>query len=150
MNLLKKLVMYFTLQEREKRLYEHYEINRKELENLSNRKLHAKYIKLKSEYEFKKVFFTFFIVTLFISILMGIWKNFYQFFQKTLKLFFYQENSIEVTKVSLFIYSGIFGIVVIVMFICIIIYLKNMYRIYEYILLIEEIREEKLKKNSEE
>ncbi|WP_338631838.1 hypothetical protein [Clostridium baratii] len=150
MNLVRKIVMYFTLQEREKRSYERYEINRKKLESLTDRNLHEKYIKLKSTYEFKKGFFTFFGVTLALSILTGMWKNFYQVFQRTLKLFFYQENSIEATKVILIVYIGIVVTIVIAMFIWIIIYLKNMYRIYEQLLLIEEIRAEKIKGISEE
>lgn len=146
MNLFKKIVMYFSLQECEKREYERYEINRRDLESLSSRNLHEKYIRLKSKYEFKKRFFTFFIIIVFFTIITGMCNSFYKFFSKILILFFNQENSIEVTKVILVIYMFILAILVIVMFVCIILYLKNIYRIYEQILLIEEIRNKNINK----
>lgn len=146
MTLLRKIVMYFTLQELEKRSYERYEINRKKLESLTDRKLHEKYIKLKSTYEFKKRFFTFFSLTVALSILTGMWKEFFQVFQGILKLCFYKENSIEATKVILIICIGIVVTIVVTMFMWIIIYLKNMYRVYEQLLVVEEIRILKSKK----
>lgn len=150
MDTFKKMIMYCTLQEREKRTYKLYEKNRKYLEALSSWQLHERYISLKSKYEFKKSFSAFLVVTLFLSILGGVWKTFYVLFQKTLTLFLNQENSITTTKVILLISTYILVVLVIVMFICIFLYLKNLYGIYEQLLLIEEIRCEKNKHDSED
>lgn len=60
---LRKIIMYFTLQERERRAYGRYEIERKRMESLTDRELHDLYIRLKSTYEYKKTFFTFVGVT---------------------------------------------------------------------------------------
>lgn len=145
MNVFRRMVMYFTLQEHEKREYERYEINRQALESLTDRNLHRKYISLKRKYEYKKRFFIVFVITLF-AIITSMYKSFYQFFSKILILIFNQENLMEVTKVILVTCMFILLILIIVIFVCIILYLKNIYRIYEQILLIEEIRNKNINK----
>lgn len=145
MDYFKKMIMYFTLQERERRAYKRYELNRQRFESLTILQLHERYIKMKSLYEYKKSFLTFFVVTLFLTILTGIWKGFFQYFKQALQLFFNQENSLEVTKVIIVISVFLLVTIVVVMFISIVLYLKNLYRLYEQLMLIEDVRENKNK-----
>lgn len=137
---LKKIIMYFTLQERERRAYARYEIERKKMESLTDRELHELYIRLKSMYEYKKKFFTFIGVTFFISIVSGIWEKFYQFLQNTFKLYVKQTHSLEITKLIWELSFFLVGMLLIVLSISFIIYLKNLYSIYRQLLLVEEIR----------
>lgn len=139
----KKIIMYFTLQESERRAYLRYEIERKRLESLTDREVHALYIRLKSTYEYKKNLFAFVGVTFFISIVSGIWRGGYQFFQNTLKLYARQANSLELTKFIWELSFFIVGISLVVIFVSFIIYLKNLNRIYRQLLLVEEIQGDK-------
>ncbi|EGO6705185.1 hypothetical protein GP420_002504 [Enterococcus faecalis] len=137
---LKKIIMYFTLQERERRAYGRYEIERRRMESLTDRELHDLYIRLKSTYEYKKTFFTFVGVTFFVSIVSGIWKSFYQFLQNTFTLYAKQTNSLEITKLIWELSFFLVGIFLVVIFVSFIIYLKNLYSIYKQLLLVEELR----------
>lgn len=145
---LRNTVMYFTHQECEKRAYKRYEINRQKLEDLSIRELQAKFIRLKASHEIKKSWISFIVVILGFSILTGIWSTFYKSFQKLLNLYLNQEISVDVIKLILI--SNIFILVILVttMVLCISIYFKNRCKEHEQLMLIEEVKSEKLK-NSE-
>lgn len=143
MNNFKKIVLYFTLRESDKRLYRSYETERQRLELLSDRELHAQYVKVKSHFELKKTYSTFIVLTLFLSILTGVWKIFFEVIHEIFMLFINEQNSVELTKIILPLTFFLFSIFVLVLLVCTSLYLRNMFRLYGQIMLIEEVLKKK-------
>lgn len=138
---LTELIMYFSLREREKRKYISYEKERTRLELLSIRELSSHYIDAKSKYEYKKNIFSFFLVSILVAGLVDIWKVFYKFLTKAIQISALNEgNALDITKVSLIIFTIVFITIVSVIFVLLISYLKSIHSLHKQILLMEEVR----------
>lgn len=84
---LEKVILYFTLSEREKRLYQKYMLDRSVLESLTRKQKQALSIRLKAEFEYRKTICIFLIVSLFILVISGIWTMFFEFLTGRYMLF---------------------------------------------------------------
>lgn len=139
MNGLRKMIMYFTLQEREKRVYESFEKESRFLVALSEEQLYAKYVKVKSVYEFKKTVLTFFMVTLFLSTVTGLWQMFYELLQNSMHIFLNGTHSAEEAQTVIVVSVILFSAILIFLIIFIVLYLKGMHRTYEQLLHVEYV-----------
>lgn len=78
----RKIILYPTFIEREKRLYEKYESERHRVASLTKWQKHELYIRLKTKFEYRKTIISFVLITIFISMIIGACKMFFQFFEK--------------------------------------------------------------------
>lgn len=142
-----KVILYFTLSEREKRLYRKYMMDRSALEILTRKQKQALSIRLKVEFEYRKTICIFLIVSLFILVISGIWTMFFEFLTGRYMLFAKNIYMLEVNKI-LWIICIFFSIIVFpIMIVLVVIYIRNTYSIYKKLLLLEEIIEEEKKRN---
>lgn len=141
---LKKVILYPTISEREKRLYQKHMIDRRKLESLSIRQKQALSIRLKAEFEYRKTVFNFLVVTLFISAITGVWSMFFDFLKESFTLFVKNIHTLEESKIVWIISIILLVSVFTLMVVSVVIYLRNTYSIYKKLLLLEEIiKEEK-------
>ncbi|MDR9789051.1 hypothetical protein RB162_02335 [Enterococcus faecalis] len=93
-----KVILYFTFSEREKRMYRKYMMYRNVLESLTRKQKHALSIRLKSEFEYRKMALKFLIVPLFILIIIGTWLMFFGFSKERFMLFVKNIYTLEEIK----------------------------------------------------
>lgn len=141
---LRGVILYSTINEREKRLYQKYMFDRRKIEGLSAKQKQALNIRLKAKFEYRKTVFNFLVVTLFISAITGVWSIFFDFLKESFMLFVENIHTLEESKIvwiiSLLLLISVFTLMVV----SVVIYLRNTYSIYKKLLLLEEIiKEEK-------
>lgn len=142
-----KVILYFTLSEREKRLYRKYMMDRSALEILTRKQKQALNIRLKSEFEYRKIALKFLIVPLSILVIIGTWSMFFGFSKESSMLFVKNIYMLEEFKTIWIIDNLLFITVFILVTVCVVVYLRNTYFIYKKLLLLEEIIEEEKKRN---
>lgn len=142
MNMFRKILMYFTLQEREKRSYARYENDRSQLESLTEREQHERYVTLKTKLEYRKQVFLFVITGVVLSSITGLWKTFFNYFKTSLQLYLTNVNTLSESKLIWAISSFLMIVAILALFISVIIYLRNTYSIYRKLLIIEKIKGE--------
>lgn len=142
-----KVILYFTFSEREKRMYRKYMMYRNVLESLTRKQKHALSIRLKSEFEYRKIALKFLIAPLSILVIIGTWSMFFGFSKEISMLFVKNIYTLEESKTIWIIDILFFIAVFILAFACVVVYLRNTYFIYKKLLLLEEIIEEEKKRN---
>ena len=139
---IERYVMYNSFQERKKRDLIQY---KKEISRLHDMEIDAidmEYINVKSEYEHKKNIFAVFMLSILISALMGVWKYFYIFMEKTIRFnASYQGSETETAKVAFILSVIIVTFITIMFLIILIIYMKRMHRLYKNLMMLEEERD---------
>lgn len=142
MNMFRKILMYFTLQEREKRLYDQYERDRRQLEALTEREQHERYVTLKTTLEYRKQVFLFVIAGIVLSSITGLWKSFFDYFKTSIQLYLDNINTLNESKLIWVISSFLVIMAILVLFVSVIIYLRNTYAVYRKLLIVEKIIKE--------
>lgn len=142
-----KVILYFTFSEREKRMYRKYMMYRNVLESLTRKQKHALSIRLKSEFEYRKIALKFLIAPLSILVIIGTWAMFFGLSKERSMLFVKNIYTLQEIKTIWIIDILLFITVFILAFACVVVYLRNTYFIYKKLLLLEEIIEEEKKRN---
>lgn len=139
-------VMYFSLQEREKREYSNYKKEYNRLKELSEDELNARYINTQSKYGYKKNLFSLFIITVLITALTSAWSFFSGFSKNLLQIMVSDQTDIaEAAKVVLFISGIVFIAVIIAIVVTVVFYLQVLCDLNKTLLMIEEIRKKQEK-----
>ena len=139
----KKCIMHFSLEERKRQKYRENEKKIEELRKLSEMELKSEYINLKSKYERNKGVLTLFLITVILVVLNDIWCLFQRFIQQMLNYTSLIENKPEYAIISFM------NTLIITVFLIIIImmiagnYIRNLYKVYEQLLRVEMVREER-------
>lgn len=140
----KKALLSITREQREKKAFIRYNIERKRLESLPERVLSSRYVDLKSKYEYHKNIFSLFIGTILIGVLAGAGKFLYNLTVKGMQMIYHDSFNIERdTRSILIIVSLFFLFIVIVVLLILIIYLRELYFMRRNLFIMEEIRKEK-------
>lgn len=136
-NRLRYLVMYFSLQEREKREYAQYRKVRCKLESLSDDELNSRYINFVAKYNYKKhLFFVILVALLLVG--LAIWELFYSFFDQMLQIYSLHEASTEeIAEFGLIFSSGFLVFLCLIVLFYMIVYLKDLRSMYKQLLFIE-------------
>lgn len=138
---LENYIMFFSLQEREKREYIRYKNEYEKLEKISVSELSSRYVNTKSMHEHKKNVFSFFVVTILMATIMGVWEHIYSFCVKILEMIYLNQGKIEnISIISFIVASGIFTFMIVLAFIFLISSIKELYILHKKLLIIEEVR----------
>lgn len=145
----RKCVMYISLQERKKRTYQKEKKALEKLRVLSETELKLEYINLKSRYEHNKQILTLFLITVIMAVVSDVWSLFQNFIQQIIKYtVIMDETRYAITYFEITLILTMFLTIIVLIFAAN--YMRNLYRIYKQLLLIELIQEErKENKNSE-
>lgn len=127
-----------TLREREKNQLLHFIQEKAKLEELSDNELFYQYINVKALYEHKKSIFSFFLATILLSVLVGLWKEVYLIFMKMLELI-YKNQTPELAEVALMIFGAVFSVVCMTLILIFVVYLRSVYHVHKRLILLEEI-----------
>lgn len=138
MSLFRKILMYFTLQEREKRVYAQYEQDRRQLEELTEREQHERYVTLKTTLEYRKQVFLFVIAGIVLSSITRLWNSFFDYFKLSIQLYLDTINTLNESKLIWVISSFLVIMAILVFFVGVIIYLRNTSAIYRKLLIVEK------------
>ncbi len=138
----RKVILYPTLAEREKRLYKKYKMERQRVESLTKWQQHELYIRLKSKFEYRKTIVSLILITIFISIITGLCTMFFKFLKRSLTLFLEQVHTLEESKIIWTISIFLFIVLLFLLSISILIYIRNTYSLYKELLLVEEVKKE--------
>lgn len=144
----KDFIMQFSFQERKKRNLEKYEKKINRLKNLSINEFNYLYVELQRKYHFKKNTASFFLVALLISIITGIWNKFLSFGQKALVTYFSQASNEK--DIAMFTFIFLFLVVLIMSLsvgIIIFLYLKSLSDIKKELIIMEQVKGQKRRKN---
>lgn len=145
---IKPYIMKLSLQERVKQEKQQNLKIIKYYRKMSDIDLKLEYIKIKSNYEYKKNMLGLFLVTLIVAIISDVWKSFFSFIQMAISYnSLYMQNSKVVTEVSFYIalILSIFIISIITVFL--VSFMRNIRKLNKTIMLIELVKEEKCVKN---
>lgn len=141
MGKIKEFVLSFTYKGKKDKEFRDYMELRAQYINMDKIQLDFEYARLKSEYEHKKNVLTFFTIAIAISMIMGVWNEFFDFMKKVLTYSTVdsQVNS-DVVKISFFI-----SVTILLFTITIILYIiylngKQIKIMREKIILIEQIK----------
>lgn len=135
------VIMYFSFQERKKREYRLDKMKYEQLKSMTDEQLTFEYINTKTKYEYKKNVFTLFLITIVLSVIMNVWKYFFNFLNKALQFAsMYQENVIDVMKIGFIIAIIIVLSIKMVILMILLVSIRQLYLLYKYLLLIKEIR----------
>lgn len=138
---IKRIIVYYSLQEKKKRELRLYKDKVKAFKEMEADKIDLEYINLKSEYEHRKVVLSIFMVSIIISVVMNIWKYFYEFVEKAI---YYassgQANKADEAYVVFAIFSIIIGFITVVVIVALIMYVRKMYQISKELIIVEELR----------
>lgn len=144
---IKDCIMYISLQERQKRDLLKYEEKVRQYIDLDEDRQDLKYINLKTQYEHKKNVLLAFMVAIIVAILTGIWKTFYEFGARALEYIgSIQRISEEYAKIAIIMFFIIVVALSIIFVLIIMAHIHNMRKTYKDLLIIENIRENGLKK----
>ncbi len=139
---IRQRIMSISFAERKQREYERYEQQMGYLRSLTENQLHAEYVDTKAKYESKKNMLSLVLVTVILAMFMNVWKYFFQFIKQV--LIFSERQSADasgVIEVSFFI-SIVLAIFLSVVIIGVLMnYMKDLYKIYRYLLMIEKVQE---------
>ncbi len=143
---IKNYIMSISLQERKKRELARYKKEIKYLEKMENDEIDLEYFDLKSQYEHKRNILSIFMLTIIVSILMSVWKYFYNFVEMFMKFVTLDHgNDIETAKL-MFIISVIITVFITALIMRILIsYVEKMHQIYKKLLVVGEIRSRRYK-----
>lgn len=138
-------IMSISFQERKKKALEKYrkEVNR--LEDIADDEVDFEYINLKSKYEHKKNVFFIFILTIIISILMNVWKYFFNIIEKAIQFIINQGIEVAIAKAVLMSTVSVIALITVLTFLVIQSYVKQMHEIYMELLIVEEIKKKQNK-----
>ncbi|WP_439443650.1 hypothetical protein ACSMFR_02315 [Listeria aquatica] len=140
----KKKILSITREEREKKAFARYDIERKRLESLTNRELSSRYVYTKAKYEFRKNIFSLFIGVILIALLTGSGKFLYQLAVKSMLVINQGSLHIERDKtVVLGLVSVFFIFIALAILLIFVVYLRELYFLRKTLLIMEEVRVEK-------
>jgi len=137
----KRCVMTISFQERRKRDLMCYIHKKNRLEKMQTDELDLEYINLKSAYEHKKYVLSVFKVSTILMMLMGSWKNFYDFAERIIQYSFTNHsNSADAAKVMAIISVIVVVFITVIIFTALIAYTRNMHQVYRDLIIVEEMR----------
>lgn len=138
---IKRCVMSFSFQERKERELMRYRQEVARLKGMDDDELDLQYINLKSQYEHKKNVLSIFVLTIIISVLMDVWKYFYDFIEKIMQFVtLKQGNDIETAEVVFAITVIIIIVIIVLIFIMLVSHMRKMHQVYRNLMVVEEIR----------
>lgn len=137
----KRCVMSLSFQERKERELMRYRQEVIRLKSLDDDELDLQYINLKSQYEYKKNIWLIVMLTIIISILMDVWKYFYNFIGKIQQLVILsQRDNIGTVRVVFVITVILIIFITILILGMLVLYMRKMHRTYKNLIVVEEIR----------
>lgn len=141
-NKLKTVVLSISLQERRKKKYQRGTVEIRKLKMLSQEELEVEYSSLKAKYEYRKNLLALCVITLVIALLTNVGEIFFEYLQQILKTLMITDDVLEVLYMNIMISTISVLTVLSITFLLLGNYMKNSYRLYERLLLVETIREE--------
>lgn len=144
MKKLRVILMRFSLQERREARYHKSKEELDKLRELPLEKLELEYTLVKSKYEYKKNLLLLCLITILITVLTDLWGVFREFISQMLASVKNTNNVMEIITINFWISFIIMSFFVFITFLFLINYMRNIYRIYERLLLIEMVRGEKV------
>ncbi|HIB1873275.1 TPA: hypothetical protein ACWWCX_001784 [Enterococcus faecium] len=138
----RKVILYPTFIEREKRLYEKYEVERHRVESLTKRQQHELYVRFKSNFEYRKTIASFVLITIFVSMVTGMCTIFFKFLKSSLNLFLEHVHTLDESKIIWELSVFIFISLLLLLSIMILVYIRNTYSLYKKLLLVEAVMKE--------
>lgn len=143
MNKIKKYLLYFSLEESEKRILSAYKEEFAITRNLSSEELNSLSIEYKTRYERKKSIFSLFLITVALAALTAICSSFYAFLKYMLPLITSNStHDINIAKTMIIIFIIVLGTIVIAIFGIVNAYLQSLQFLHKKILIIDEIIKE--------
>lgn len=136
----KKWVMSFSLQERKKRDLICYRKKLARLHDMCDDEIALEYVTKKTELDHQKRTLSIFILSIFVSILMGIWKYFFVFVQKLIQYTDGKANAIQTAEVAVIYGIFILGVVTFLVLSVVKTCTKRIRTLYRDVLIIEEVR----------
>lgn len=139
--MMKSSIMFFSYKERRARELLKYKARMQELEKMEVAELEFEYISWKSLYEHKKSVLVLLVISIVLSLLMNVWKYFFEFMQKALQYYkMVTENGADMVKTS-FIIALIMGVFITFMLLYLLFSNMNRLRqIQKELLIIESVR----------
>lgn len=138
--------MSFSFQERRKRKLFEFRKRIEELENMDEIERSFEYITLKSAYEHKKSILTLLVITLALSMLMNLWKNFFLFVEGALNFGAnFANNEREVTTASLLMVIIFFILLTILIVNFVAGFMSDIRRIQKELMIIDMVEKKKQK-----
>lgn len=136
--------MYFSRQSREERAYHQYTKKKLILEKLSINRLKFHLVTLKTKYEYKRNVCAIFLGTILLTILTGTWGTVFDLTQKIIGYALGQKNADTLLVKGWTLIILIFFITVtFLIFITALSFMKNLYRLHEEILMVEDVLKDK-------
>lgn len=146
-NKLKTVVLSISLQERRKKKYQRGTVEIRKLKMLSKEELEVEYSSLKAKYEYRKNLLALCVITLVIALLTNLGEIFFEYLQQILKTLMITEDVLEILYMNIMISTISVLSILSITFLLLGNYMKNSYRLYERLLLVETIREENKNEN---
>lgn len=114
---------------------------------LSKEELEVEYSSLKAKYEYRKNLLALCVITLVIALLTNLGEIFFEYLQQILKTLMITEDVLEILYMNIMISTISVLSILSITFLLLGNYMKNSYRLYERLLLVETIREENKNEN---
>ena len=132
--------MFYSFQERKAREITHYKQRVKELKSMEIDEIDLEYINLTSEYEYKKISMTIFII--FTAIVwLNVWKYFYLFMDKAIQYAVSSEgNGGKIAKVSFALSLSVILFMTLLIFEILINKINEMRKVHKNVMIVEGIR----------
>ena len=132
--------MYFSLQERKKRELKRYRKKLKSYEELDADEIELKYMNAKSAYEHKKIVLSALMVSIVLSVIMDMWKRFFELTGKILQYYASNLGSNEIAKATFVVYMVFIVFVTLIVFSILIYNVKELRMLHKDLIIIEKIR----------
>jgi hypothetical protein len=130
----------FTLSERKKKQFKKFSEMKRFFESLNEDKLLFEYVNTKALFEHRSKIFSFFLATILLSVLTGLWKEVYSILLKCIELTT-SGKYIEQAQITLIVFCGVFAIVCFTILAVFIFYLNSIYRLNKKKILLEKVIE---------
>lgn len=132
----------FTLYERKKKQLKNFSETKKSLERLSEDELLFVYVNTKALFEHKSKVFSFFLATILLSVLTGLWKEIYFIFLKCTELIV-KGTKVELAYMTFLIFGITFLVICSTIVISFMLYLNSIYQLNKKLILIEKVLDKK-------
>lgn len=144
-NKIKTLIMSLSFQERRKKEYAWYSKEIDRLREMPEKEFIFEYSSTKAKYEHKKNLFSVLMMSIIISVLMGVWKYFFAFSEKLIAWATSNpDGGVEAAKIVFTCLLVLMLSLMILVFAILMMQLKNLYKMNRYLTILEEIRRERI------
>lgn len=140
---IKKIIMYFSYQEKKKRKHQIYLKALAELENMSETELEAEYIDTKAKYAHLKITSSILGGAIFLAILGNIWGKFFYLIEGIFKLINHNPDKLEEGKIVIIVFLIVVIAMTVFIFLIALTSFKNLTNLYKHLLLIENFKEKR-------